>query len=416
MSRRKPQLFLTFFLVLLIWGLGSRIVNAAEEKAESGTGREQAETQEESGKNGRPETLTEEEADAIQQETEKALMDRFDFEEIESSLDQMFPKEKLSFQEVVTAMMSGDMEQTGETFLRFLRDQIFYEFRYNRHNLVYILLIALIAAIFSNFTEAFQNKRISEISFYVLYMLLITFCLTAFQTAMEGVEGKLDSLVNFMRVLCPSYFLAVAFASGSSSSLLFYNVILFLIYLVEIVIVRFLLPVVHIYIMVRVLGNLTGEDFLSEFADLIRRCVEWIIKTMTACVIGINVVQGLLAPAIDTLKRSALTRTAESLPWIGNAMGGVTEIVLGTAVLIKNGIGMAGAVVTVAICAVPVLQMLILAFLYKLAAALVQPVSDKRITGCIGGVSEGYEMMVKIIFASGLMFLLTVAVVAASTS
>ena len=416
MSRRKPQLFLTFFLVLLIWGLGSRIVNAAEEKAESGTGREQAETQEESEKNGRPEALTEEEADAIQQETEKALMDRFDFEEIESSLDQMFPKEKLSFQEVVTAMMSGDMEQTGETFLRFLRDQIFYEFRYNRHNLVYILLIALIAAIFSNFTEAFQNKRISEISFYVLYMLLITFCLTAFQTAMEGVEGKLDSLVNFMRVLCPSYFLAVAFASGSSSSLLFYNVILFLIYLVEIVIVRFLLPVVHIYIMVRVLGNLTGEDFLSEFADLIRRCVEWIIKTMTACVIGINVVQGLLAPAIDTLKRSALTRTAESLPWIGNAMGGVTEIVLGTAVLIKNGIGMAGAVVTVAICAVPVLQMLILAFLYKLAAALVQPVSDKRITGCIGGVSEGYEMMVKIIFASGLMFLLTVAVVAASTS
>ena len=89
---------------------------------------------------------------------------------------------------------------------------------------------------------------------------------------------------------------------------------------------------------------------------------------------------------------------------------------LGTAVLIKNGIGMAGAVVTVAICAVPVLQMLILAFLYKLAAALVQPVSDKRITGCIGGVSEGYEMMVKIIFTAGLMFLLTVAVVAASTS
>ena len=137
---------------------------------------------------------------------------------------------------------------------------------------------------------------------------------------------------------------------------------------------------------------------------------------MTACVIGVNVVQGLLAPAIDTLKRSALTRTAEALPWVGNAMGGVTEIVLGTAVLIKNGIGMAGAVITVAICAVPILQMLLLAFLYKLAAALVQPVSDKRIIGCIAGVSEGYEIMVKILFAAGLMFLLTVAVVAASTS
>lgn len=409
MSRRKPQLLLTFFLVLLIFSLGSRIVNA-EETGENGDAQ-----QTESEKN-EEETLTEEEADAVQQETEKALLDKFDFDEIEASLDEMFPEEKISFQDVVSAMMTGDMERAGSVFLDFLKDQISYEFRYNRHNLVYILLIALIAAIFSNFAGVFQNKRVSEISFYVLYMLLITFCLTAFQTAANGMEGRLDSLVDFMRVLCPSYFLAVAFASGSSSSLLFYNVILFLIYVVEIVIVRFLLPVVNIYIMVRVLGNLTGEDFLSEFADLIKKCVEWIVKTMTACVIGVNVVQGLLAPAIDALKRSALTRTAEALPWVGNAMGGVTEIVLGTAVLIKNGIGMAGAVITVAICAAPILQMLLLAFLYKLAAALVQPVSDKRIVGCISGVSEGYEMMVKILFAAGLMFLLTVAVVAASTS
>lgn len=409
MSRRKPQLFLTFFLVLLIFSLGSRIVNAAGEGSQTTeAGQEQTD--------GQDETLTEEEADAIQQKTEETLLDKFDFREIQSSLEEMFPGEKISFQDVVSSMMSGNMEETGALFLDFLKDQIAYEFRYNRHNLVYILLIALIAAIFSNFAGAFQNKRISEISFYVLYMLLITFCLTAFQTAMEGMEDRLDSLVNFMRVLCPSYFLAVAFASGSSSSLLFYNIILFLIYLVEIVIVRFLLPVVHIYIMVRVLGNLTGEDFLSEFADLIKKIVGWIIKTMTACVIGINVVQGLLAPAIDTLKRSALTRTAQSLPWVGNAMGGAAEIVLGTAVLIKNGIGMAGSIITVAICAFPILQMLLLAFLYKLAAALVQPVSDKRIIGCISGVSEGYELMVKILFAAGLMFLLTVAVVAASTS
>ena len=219
-----------------------------------------------------------------------------------------------------------------------------------------------------------------------------------------------------MRVLCPSYFLAVAFASGSVTSLFFYNVILFLIYVVELVIVRFLLPVVNIYIMVRVLGNLTGEDFLSEFADLIRKAVSWILKTLLICVVSVNVVQGLLAPAIDAVKRSALTRTAEALPWVGNAVGGVAEVVLGTAVLIKNGIGMAGAVITIAICAVPSLQMLIMAFMYKLAAALVQPVSDKRITTCISGISEGYEIMVKVIFTSGLLFMITIAIVAASTS
>ena len=121
----------------------------------------------------------------------------------------------------------------------------------------------------------------------------------------------------------------------------FLYVILFLIYAVEIVVVRFLLPVINVYIMVQVLGNLTGEDFLSEFAGLLQKIVSWILRTLLAGIIGINVVQGLLAPAVDTLRRSALTRTAEALPWVGNAVGGAAEVVLGTAVLIKNGIGMA---------------------------------------------------------------------------
>lgn len=388
MSGKKGRFLFTILLVLIVFGLGTKIVNAKED----------------------PET------DILQDEIQDALLAEFDFNEIEENLDRMFPQEKISFSDVFSALMSGNMAETIRIFLRFLTDQISYEFDYNRRSLVYVLMTALTAAVFSNFAGAFKSRQISDISFYIMYMLLITLCLTSFRISAEGLEDRLSALVDFMRVLCPSYFLAVAFASGSVTSLFFYNVILFLIYVVELVIVRFLLPVVNIYIMVRVLGNLTGEDFLSEFADLIRKAVSWILKTLLICVVSVNVVQGLLAPAIDAVKRSALTRTAEALPWVGNAVGGVAEVVLGTAVLIKNGIGMAGAVITIAICAIPILQMLIMAFMYKLAAALVQPVSDKRITTCISGISEGYEIMVKVIFTSGLLFMITIAIVAASTS
>ena len=388
MSGRKGRFLFTILLVLIVFGLGTKIVNAEEGS----------------------------ETDILQDEIQDALLAEFDFNEIEENLDRMFPQEKISFSDVFSALMSGNMTETIRIFLRFLTDQISYEFDYNRRSLVFVLMTALTAAVFSNFAGAFKSRQISDISFYIMYMLLITLCLTSFRISAEGLEDRLNALVDFMRVLCPSYFLAVAFASGSVTSLFFYNVILFLIYVVELVIVRFLLPVVNIYIMVRVLGNLTGEDFLSEFADLIRKAVSWILKTLLICVVSVNVVQGLLAPAIDAVKRSALTRTAEALPWVGNAVGGVAEVVLGTAVLIKNGIGMAGAVITIAICAVPIFQMLIMAFMYKLAAALVQPVSDKRITTCISGISEGYEIMVKVIFTSGLLFMITIAIVAASTS
>ena len=407
MRGRSGQFLLLVALVLLVFSLGTRIVSAAEREHTDET-----EPVGETALTGEPAGDPEE----AQKDLEEALLSEFDFDEIERSLREMFPEEKVKFSDVVTSFISGEPDEAGGLILDFLSDQVSYEFRYNRHNLVYILLITLVAAVFTNFAGAFQNRQISEISFYILYMLLITLCLASFQAAMQGIEGRLDTLLDFMRVLCPAYFLAVAFASGSMSSMFFYNMILFLIYMVELVIVRFLLPVINIYIMVRVMGSLTGEDFLSEFADLLKKAAVWLMRAMLAGVIGVNVVQGLLAPAIDTLKRSALTRTAEALPWVGNVMGGTAELFLGTAVLIKNGIGMAGAVIAVLICVVPILQMAVTALMYKLAAALVQPVSDKRITACIGGVSEGYELMMRVVFTVGVLFLLTIGVTAASTS
>lgn len=391
MMKRNSLFLFTVLLVLLVFGFGTRIVKADD--------------------NG-----YEDNSDSLQEKVEEALLSEFDFAEIEENLEILFPENKITFSEVIESFLSGDMENTGELFADFLSDRIFYEFRENREMLVYVILVSLTAAVFSNFAEAFQNRQVSDISFYVMYMLLMTLCLTSFRTAADGLGEKVNALLEFMRVLCPGYFLAVAFSSGSTSSLLFYNLVLFLIYAVELIIVRFLIPLINVYTLVRILGNLTGEDYLSEFASLLKKVVIWFLRTMLACVVGINVVQGLLAPAIDAMKRSAITRTAEALPWVGNLMGGTAELVIGTAILIKNGIGMAGAAVIVLICSVPLIQMLVIAFLYKLAAALVQPVSDRRITSCISGMSEAYELMVRVLATCSILFLLTIAVAAASTS
>lgn len=223
-------------------------------------------------------------------------------------------------------------------------------------------------------------------------------------------------VVEFMQLLYPVYFLAVAVSSGSTSAVMFYNLALFLIYIVEVVILRFILPVINVYIMIQVMNYLIGEDTLTEFADLLKKFVNWGLKTMFAAVIGLNAIQGLLGPSVDMLKRNTLTKTIAAIPGIGNTFGSVTDVVLGTAVLLKNGIGMAGAVMLLLFCVVPLVQMLILCLMFKVTAALVQPISDERIVGCISSVSEGYELMLHTFFTVAALFVLTIAVAAASTS
>ena len=387
MRERRGIIALVFALVVVVFFAGARITEAAEE-----------------------------EPDEIAEAMKTEILSEFDFSELDSSLREMFPGEKVTFSDIVSALISGGIDDAGDMTAQFLKDRIAYDFLYNRKTIVYIILAALVAAVFSNFADAFQNRQISDISFYVIYMLLITLCLTAFQTAVSGLEEKMGLLTEFIRALAPAYFMAMAFASGSAAALVFYNLILFLIYMVELIIIHILLPAVNIYVMICVLGSLIEEDFLSELAGLIRKAVTWALHGLLACVAGINIIQGLLAPAVDSVKRSTLTRTAEAVPWVGDLMGGTAEILTGTVILIKNGIGMAGAVVALIICATPLLQMVITALMYKLAAALVQPVSDKRIISCIRGVSEGYELLVRILFTAGALFLITIAVTASFTS
>lgn len=387
MRERRGIIALVFTLVIVAFFAGARITEAAEE-----------------------------EPDEIAEAMKTEILSEFDFSELDSSLREMFPGEKVTFSDIVSALISGGIDDAGDMTAQFLKDRIAYDFLYNRKTIVYIILAALVAAVFSNFADAFQNRQISDISFYVIYMLLITLCLTAFQTAVSGLEEKMGLLTEFIRALAPAYFMAMAFASGSAAALVFYNLILFLIYIVELIIIHILLPAVNIYVMICVLGSLIEEDFLSELAGLIRKAVTWALHGLLACVAGINIIQGLLAPAVDSVKRSTLTRTAEAVPWVGDLMGGTAEILTGTVILIKNGIGMAGAVVALIICATPLLQMVITALMYKLAAALVQPVSDKRIISCIRGVSEGYELLVRILFTAGALFLITIAVTASFTS
>lgn len=351
-----------------------------------------------------------------QKEAEEDILEAFDFGDVNQVLKDILPEEKMDFGETVRAIIKGDVKLSVELLEKLVSEQLFYEFRQNKKTVVHILIIAIIAAIFTNFSSVFQNKQIGEISFYVLYLLLITICLSTFQILIDGVGGDLEKLTAFMRVLGPLYFLAVAISTGSGTAIIFYNLLLFLIYIVELLILNFLLPLLHIYMVIRVLNNLSAEEYLSKFAELIEFIVTWTLKTLLAAIIGLNVIQGLISPAIDSLKRGVLTKSVEAIPAIGDALGGTAEIVLGTSVLVKNGIGVTGAIICIAICIIPILQMFVMTFLYKLIAAMIQPISDKRIVGCVSGMGEGCQILLRVIFTTGMLFLLTIAIVTATTT
>lgn len=348
-------------------------------------------------------------------EIRDAILSTFDYGEIDNSLKELFPDAQIKFEDVLSEILSGDLKHSFRLLGTFAKEQCVYLLQMEKKTLIYIVMIAMIAAVMNQFTGILQNRQVAGIGFYIIYLMLIALTITAFDVVLSKVEAGILAVTGFMSVFCPVYFLAVAVAKGSVTSVAFYNLMLFLIYGVELIIGKILLPVVRVYMMIRVLNFLTPEEMFEKFSELLALIVKWTLRTALACVIGVNLIQGMISPAIDTVRRSAVTKGAEAIPGVGNLLGGMTEVAIGTAVLVKNGIGMAGALICIALCTLPLIQIAATELLYKMTAVMIQPVSDDRVIGCVEAVAEGCGLLLQMVFTVGLLFLLTIAIVAALT-
>lgn len=345
-----------------------------------------------------------------------AVLDQFDFDKMDDTLADFFPENPPKFREMIERLISGEDSLNVEELQKIFTSLFTYALKSSRKNLIGMIIVALIAAVFSNLSRIFWSRQVAEVSFYVSYLLMIALTLHTFEIMLGWVQEGTSKVVSCMSVFGPVYFLAVSLAKGSVTAGAFYNLLVFVIYLVEVMMLKILLPVIQIYMMMRVLNFLSEEEYLGKFSEVLGMLTEWILKALLAFVVGLNLIQGMLHPAIDAMKRSAITKGAEAIPGVGDLLGGMTEVTIAVLVLIKNGIGMAGAMICALLCLVPFFQMVIVTFLYKLTAAILEPVSDKRMIGCIEAVGDGSRLLMKVIATMSMLFLLTIAIVAACSN
>ena len=114
-----------------------------------------------------------------------------------------------------------------------------------------------------------------------------------------------------------------------------------------------------------------------------------------------------------SLKRSVIGQAAGALPGVGNAVNMVTELVLTSAVLVRNCLGVLILLATVAAGAGPVIHYGMLSLTYRFLAAVSQPVSDKRMVECLSTMGEGFEILLKILFTAEVLCILTFLIIMA---
>lgn len=348
-------------------------------------------------------------------EEDTTLLDDMDFTEVELVLDDVLG-EDISFEQMVRELIKGQMPLNKDTFIALAQKAFLEEIDNNRESMIYILILAVLASVFTNFTKVFEKSQVADISFYIIYLLLLAILIKSFCVVNSVAETVLAQMTEFMKVLMPTYFLTIAVSSGGTTAVAFYEFLLFLIYGVNWVLLKILLPMCNIYVVLSLVNYISQEDLLSRMADLLRQLVGWGLKSLLAVVVGLNAVQGLVAPAVDSFKTGVLHRTVSAIPGVGNTMNAVTEVIIGSSVLIKNSVGAGILIVLGILSMIPLLKLFIFMLLYKLTAAVIQPIADKRMVQCIGTVGEGARLLMRCVSTAVILFFITIAILTVSTN
>lgn len=346
-------------------------------------------------------------------ETTEELLKEINLADVQKMLDDFMGADSFFMKEALIKLTRGEQAFSKEAVQEFVYRFFFYQLDQEKELFVKLILLILLSAVFTSFAEVFENNQIGDISFFVVYLLFFTILMDSFSKMSSSLEKTISWMTEMMKGLAPAYYMTVCAASGAASAVVFYEGVLLMVWGIQWLLLTVLLPASGMYVLLQLVNSLSREEMLGKMAELLNTAVSWGLKSLLAAVVGLQIIRNLVAPVMDSVKRGLLSKAAGALPGVGNAVNMVTELVVTSAVLVRNCLGVVILVVFVLIGAGPMLHYGILSLLYRLLAAVAQPVSDRRMVRALGTMGEGCALLLRILFTAEVLCMLAFLVLMA---
>lgn len=334
-----------------------------------------------------------------------------DMGSVNEGMENLFPGFDLDGKELLEMVMEGRVWEAFKKLLGEVRDSLAGEIGGLKQILVYILVLGIVSTLFAEFSDLFAGEQIAQAGFYFLYLFLMVILTKVFLFVSEIASGAVENIVLFIKLFIPTYFIAVGAAQGTAAAAYYYQLMLILAYLAESFLNKVLIPLIYSYVMLALLNGLWAEEKLTLLLDFIAKGIGIMLKVSLGAVTGLSLVQAVIVPVASGLRISAMRKVVSAIPGIGSVAEGVTELMLGSAVLIKNSMGVLLLILIAGACILPLLKILTVTGVVKLGAAITGIVSDKRISACTDRVGEGCFLLLRCAFTAIALFVIVIAVI-----
>lgn len=292
---------------------------------------------------------------------------------------------------------------------------LFREVRSVMKLVISVIVIAILCSLLKNLQDAFKNENISQIAFFACYSILVMILSKSFMISIEVATDAINEIANFMAALLPILVTMIALAGGFVQAATLDPIILAAVTIIPRIYISIIIPLILIGFVMEFANNLSTEHKIDNLCKLVKQIIMWSQGIIITVFIATLTIRGITADTMDAVALKTTKFAVDNfIPIVGKTFSDAITSVAGYSLIIKNAITGVGLIVIVLVLLYPIIKLIFMSFIYKLSAALVEPISDKRITSSIAAAGDALILLLSCVISISFMFFILLGIMASA--
>jgi len=245
---------------------------------------------------------------------------------------------------------------------------------------------------------------------YAGLLMTMVFLVADLREHVSLCTQTVNRMSEWMQALFPLMITLLAAVGGTASSAFYQPAVMAAAGSMTALIQQVTMPLAVSVAVLTMTGGLSEEMRVSRLCSLFKQAACWTLGFGFTIFLGVMTVQGVSAAAVDGVSiRTAKFAMDRFIPIVGGMFADTVDTLVGCSLVVHNALGTLGLIVLLGMLLMPLLRVVMTLFLYRTAAALMEPVADGPLCRAIGGYADVFQLLFVIQLSVGAMFLLLAA-------
>ncbi len=294
-----------------------------------------------------------------------------------------------------------------EGIVRYLGDELLA----NSGLLAKLIILSVLAALLLNLQQSFSSD-VGKVAYLACFLAMATIALGTFKLVLGIGQHTIDNMSAFMMGMLPQMMVLVAGLGNINGSVMLFPLLMTAATAFAAAIKNIVFPLIIMSAALHLVNGLSETIKVERLAKFMGQLAQILLGFFLTFFVGLVTLRALYASALDKVTlRTTRFVTDNAIPVVGKMVGDTVEVAAGYVVMLKQALGIWGVIVILGIILYPLLEIAVLALVYKIVGAVVEPMGDTRTASILEMMSTHLFLMMAATAAVALMFFIMIAIV-----